>query len=105
MNPTRSPTQARFPPSTPGHSIDVLDQVRAYRRLPIVGDDYFSTKCWNENYAQQNDGTLIDGDTENGFVADPVDLVLSGPHFYVANPLYQTPIRVCQNTRAYERSI
>jgi hypothetical protein len=73
------------------------------RRLADMTNGYTSTVMWDETM-QQNDGTIVrrpPGD--NSFPALPEDSVLSGPHFFVALPLYQTPMRVCNTHRAYER--
>ena len=52
---------------------------------------------------QQHDGTISRRPVgDNGFVSSPEDWVLSGPHFYLANPFNQTPKRVCETHRAYD---
>jgi len=57
---------------------------------------------WNEKNAQ-DDGTIARrDDDDNGFPDSPSDLILSGPHFGVANPSFQTPRRVCRTHRAYD---
>jgi hypothetical protein len=81
----------------------VLDKLAAYpRRLADLGDDYFSTQHWNEKLSQ-DDGTIhrrTSGD--NGFVTDTSDWVLSGPHFFLANPFNKTPRRVCTANGHYD---
>jgi hypothetical protein len=42
------------------------------------------------------------GDQQDGFAGSPYDLILSGPHFGVANPLFQTPRKICRTHRAYD---
>jgi hypothetical protein len=70
--------------------------------LTDVGDEYVSSEMWHETM-QQKDGTIRRRkETDTGFVTDSADLILSGPHFYVANPLHQTPMRVCRTHRAYD---
>ena len=52
---------------------------------------------------QQKDGTIhrrTSGD--NGFVTDASDWVLSGPHFFLANPFNKTPRRVCTANGHYD---
>ena len=54
---------------------------------------------------QQKDGTIhrrTSGD--NGFVTDTSDWVLSGPHFFLANPFNKTPRRVCTANGHYDQS-
>jgi hypothetical protein len=97
--------RARLPTIHAGLLINVLVKLASYpRRLSNLGDDYFTTPstCWNEVNAQM-DGTIsrrVRGD--NGFASNTQNWILSGPHFYLANPLHQTPKRVCETHRAYE---
>jgi hypothetical protein len=71
----------------------------AERRLGDYGDnDYFATFHFNETYAQQ-DGTISRSTQFPGKIGD---LILSGPHFYVGNPWYKTPRRVCSSNKAYD---
>lgn len=96
--------RARLPALHAGALSSVLAKLAAYpRRLADVGDGYFSTVMFDETYSQR-DGTLSRRpSTDPGFVATPHDWVLSGPHFFVANPFHQTPMRVCNTHRAYEK--
>ena len=51
---------------------------------------------------QQKDGTITRralGD--NRFPSQPVDLIISGPHFQLGNPVFQTPKAICNTRRAY----
>ena len=58
---------------------------------------------WNEVNAQ-DDGTLARRlAVDKSFPEVPYGWVLSGPHFMVANPFHQTPMRVCNTHRAYEK--
>ncbi|MCP5233840.1 MAG: class I SAM-dependent DNA methyltransferase [Zoogloeaceae bacterium] len=101
----RTPARrARLPALHAGALSSVLQKLAAYpRRLADLGDDYFSTVMFDETYSQR-DGTLIRRPTsDTGFPASPEDWVLSGPHFFVANPFHQTPMRVCNTHRAYEK--
>ncbi len=97
------PRQARLPALHAGALSSVLAKLAAYpRRLADMGDDYFSTEMWHETM-QQHDGTISRRPVgDNGFVSSPEDWVLSGPHFYLANPFNQTPKRVCETHRAYD---
>lgn len=62
-------------------------------------DDYFTLEMWHETGAQK-DGTIR---RETGFVGRPEDFVLSGPHFYVGNPLNKTPRAICDSNKAYDQ--
>ena len=96
--------RARLPALHAGALNSVLAKLAAYpRRLADVGEGYFSTVMFDETYAQQ-DGTISRRPTTDpGFAATPHDWVLSGPHFFVTNPFHQTPMRVCNTHRAYEK--
>ena len=60
---------------------------------------YFSTQHWNESTAQ--DDNTIKRQTQ--FPENTDRLILSGPHFFVANPYHQTPRAVCDTHRAYDK--
>ncbi len=69
------------------------------RRLGDLKSDYFTLEMWHESGAQR-DGTIR---RETGFVDLPSNLVLSGPHFFVGNPLNKTPRAVCDSNKAYDQ--
>jgi len=81
----------------------VLAKLAAYpRRLADLGEKCVSTEMWHETM-QQKDGTIVRRPTSDvGFPAGPEDWVLSGPHFFVANPLGKTPRSICNNPLAYD---
>lgn len=95
--------QARLPSV---HSRELVSVLRkfvdvAYRLGDLKGD-YYATVCFDETYAQR-DGTIRRrSGSEQGFVDAPSAFVLSGPHFYVGNPLSKTPKRVCETHKAYD---
>ena len=95
--------RARLPALHAGQLSSVLAKLAAYqRRLADLGEDYFSTVMFDEAYAPR-DGTIIrNADRSAPFAATPADWVLSGPHFSLANPLYQTPKAICATHRAYD---
>ncbi len=77
------------------HSIPVLNVLRKISeqetRLEKYKDEYVPTVMWDESKAQA--GGIITRRT--GFPEKLTDFVLSGPHFYVGNPLNKTPRRIC----------
>ncbi|WP_242675340.1 Eco57I restriction-modification methylase domain-containing protein [Phytopseudomonas dryadis] len=97
--PGTPPLLARLPAVHSRELISALEKF-AYvpRRLGDLKDDYFTTVCFDETYAQR-DGTIR---RETGFVASPADFVLSGPHFYVGNPFSKTPKAICETHKAYD---
>lgn len=96
-------TQARLPAVHSRELVSVLAKfARVPRRLGDLQDDYFTTVCFDETYAQR-DGTIRRrGKGEQGFVDAPAEFVLSGPHFYVGNPLNKTPRAVCTEKGHYD---
>jgi hypothetical protein len=101
--PGTPPRRARLPALHAGTLMGVLQKFAAYpRRLADLGEDYTSTEMWHETM-QQKDGTIrrrAAGD--DGFVTDAADWVLSGPHFFLANPFNKTPRRVCTANSHYD---
>ena len=101
--PGTPPRRARLPALHAGKLSSVLAKLVAYpRRLADLGDEYYSSGMWHETN-QQQDGTIIrNADRSAPFAKNTQDWVLSGPHFYLANPLHQTPKAICSTHRAYD---
>ena len=55
---------------------------------------------WNETNAQE-DGTI---ERHVHFADTTLDVIYSGPHIGVANPLFQTSRRICETHRAYDNT-
>lgn len=101
--PGTPPLRARLPALHAGALSAVLSKLAAYpRHFTDLNQEYFSTHHWNEKLAQ-DDGTIRRRSSSDvGFPKSSQDLVLSGPHFYVANPFYKTPRKNCNTPRAYD---
>jgi len=84
------------------HSEQILEVLRRFgeqsRRLGDKEEKYFTLEMWHETNAQE-DGTIK---RETQFIDDVEDWVLSGPHFFVATPLYKTPRRKCTSKGQYD---
>lgn len=95
--------RARLPALHAGALSSALGKLAAWpRRLADLGESYFSTQLWNEKLAQ-DDGTITRRPaSDDGFAATPEDWVLSGPHFFLANPFNKTPRKVCTANSHYE---
>lgn len=93
------PLEARLPAL---HATQLLAVLKKFAQQPQrLGDlqgEYFSTQHWNETGAQY-DGTIK---RETCFPQDPSQWILSGPHFFVGNPLYKTPREVCTLNSHYD---
>ncbi|MGS3174469.1 hypothetical protein [Aeromonas sanarellii] len=91
--------EARLPALHAKQLVAVLEKFAAQsQRLGDLQDEYFSTQHWNEVNAQ-TDGTIK---RQTQFPQTVADWVLSGPHFYVGNPLYNTPKAICDTHKAYD---
>jgi len=101
--PGTPPLQARLPAVHSRELVSVLEKfAHAPHRLGELSDDLYFTQHWNESIGQ-SDGTIRRRHREDqGFVVQPTGFVLSGPHFYVGNPLSKTPKRVCETHKAYD---
>jgi hypothetical protein len=101
--PGTSPLRARLPALHAGALSSVLTKLATYpRRLANLGHDYSATEMWHETM-QQKDGTISRRSLGDfGFPKTPTDWVLSGPHFFVANPHMKTPRKVCTEKGHYD---
>jgi len=92
------PQRARLPALHAKHLSSVLDKLAAFpRRISDLGNDYCLTPstCWNEKTAQ-DDGTIVRNINRSAPFPDALDdWVLSGPHFFLANPFNKTPRANC----------
>jgi hypothetical protein len=81
----------------------VLAKLAAWpQRLADLGESYTSTEMWHETMQQQDDTIVRRASTDDGFPAAPDDWVLSGPHFFLANPYNKTPRKVCTANGHYD---
>ncbi len=92
-------SEARLPAIHSTELVAVLEKfAHAPRKLGDLEGEYFATECWHES-GRQRDGTIR---RETSFVDSPGELILSGPHFYVGNPLNKTPRRVSTQNSHYD---
>ncbi|WP_287909198.1 hypothetical protein [Acinetobacter sp.] len=83
---------SRLPAIHSSELVKVLEKFALQKvKLFNLNGGYTSLEFWHETNAQ-NEG-IIERKTQ--FVNNIDDLILSGPHFYVANPLYKTPRAQC----------
>lgn len=98
------PRCTRLPALHAGALGSVLAKLAAYPyRLGDLSGDYFSTQHWNEKLAQDDDTISRRPLDDSGFVTSAADWVLSGPHFFIANPLNKTPRAVCIERSQYDQ--
>jgi hypothetical protein len=93
------PLQARLPVVHSKQLMQVLHKFAVQpQRLGDLKNSYVSTEMWHETNSQK-DSTIR---RETRFLDSVERWVLSGPHFHVGNPIYQTPKAVCNTPRAYD---
>ena len=91
--------QARLPALHSKELLAATEHIADYpRRVSNASGQHFATQHWNETL-QVDDGTIR---RETRFPSDIAELVLSGPHFFVASPLHKCPRRVCSSNKAYD---
>jgi len=91
------PEEARLPAVHTSQLRDAL-AVFASGHQPLAEIDHRSTDMWNESRAQ----TLGTIQRDTRFPERPAEWILSGPHFFVGNPCYKTPRRVCTEKGHYD---
>ena len=93
------PEEARLPAL---HSVELMEFLRKFaaqpRRLRDLAGQYGSPRILDETNSV-NDGTIR---RETRFPEGPSEWILSGPHFFVGNPLYKTPRRECRLNSHYD---
>lgn len=91
--------EARLPALHTQNLIDVLQKFSAQeQRLGNLAGKYLALEMWHETNSQK-EGT-IRRDTQ--FPESTKQLILSGPHFFAANPLNKTPRYPCKFNSDYD---
>jgi hypothetical protein len=96
--------KARLPSSLhAGKLLSVIEKMANYpAKLAFSCGKHFSSEMFHETYAK-HDGTIIRNEDRTAPFPSKYDsLILSGPHFHIANPFYQTPRSICDTRRAYD---
>ncbi len=68
------------------------------QKLFDVKQEFFATEMWHETNAQK-DGTMR---RNVHFPQNDFDIIYSGPHFWLSNPLFKTSRRVCELNSDYD---
>lgn len=85
---------ARLPVIHANQLLCVLECFATQRTtLDSLGSNIFSSQMWDETYAQ-NDGFIV---RDIHFPESSIDLIYSGSHIGVANPLFKTSRRNCSS--------
>lgn len=92
-------SQARLPAVHSRELVSVLKKFALQpKRLGDLKNEYYTLVMWDESGAQR-EGIIR---RETGFVKSVDELVLSGPHFFVGNPLNKTPREICTQNSHYD---
>jgi hypothetical protein len=97
--------RARIPAIHAGHLSSVLAKLANYsHRLGDISDEYYITPstCWNEKTSKDNGTIVRNADRSAPFAASPQDWIMSGPHFFLANPFNKTPRAICRINSDYD---
>ena len=90
--------QARLPVLHIKVFTEILSCFHTEQTLGKLGQNIFTTQMWQETGAQ-NDGTIR---RDVHFPLSLTDYIYSGPHFSIANPLFQASQRNCSTHRAFD---
>lgn len=84
------------------HSMAIFKVLRKFalldKKLASISNEYTAIEMWHETNAQK-DETIF---SNNHFPSDELNWILSGPHFYVANPFYKCPEVEYTNHHSYQ---
>ncbi len=91
---------ARLPSIHSAALLSPLERIaESYPKLCDEKANYFSTAMFDETKATKKTGLF---ERQTSFPSVLRDWVISGPHFYVANPVNKTPRAVCNTQNAYD---
>ncbi len=91
--------EARLPNLHSSEILGTLNKIAEFpNHLGSLEGHYDNTVMWDETN-RVKDGTIR---RETRFPARPGEWIVSGPHIYVANPLFKTPQTVCKEPNDYD---
>ena len=82
------------------HTIQLLQTISIFANAKqfVRDKDVFACEMWHETYSQ-NDDTIK---RKTIFPNKRIELICSGPHISVSNPLVKTPRRICNSKADYD---
>ncbi len=90
---------ARLPAIHTSQLTSVLEKFASQpKKLSSLANSYLSLEMWHETNAQKD--KTIERTTK--FANNSRELIISGPHFFVGRPFYNTPQNVCNTNRSYD---
>lgn len=96
-------SRARLPAVHASTLNRVLGKISKWPRRLADVPSHHKTQMWDEAGAQRERLIVRRSRDDNAFPNVTEDSIISGPHIGVANPLFQTPMRVSVTHRAYDR--
>jgi hypothetical protein len=101
--PTTFYRRARLPALHAGALTSILTKLAAFpHRLADLQASCLTTEMWHETMQQKDETISRRFGDDKSFPKNPSDLILSGPHFFLANPIYKTPRLLCGTPLAYD---
>lgn len=84
------------------HSVEIYEVIKCFasqkHRLADIKKHIIISQMWNETGAQK-DGSLV---RDVHFASEASDVIYSGAHIGVGNPIYKTSQRICETHRAFD---
>lgn len=79
---------------------ELLETIQRFADYPNVlrNVEIYMSEMWHETYAQ-NDGTIRRNTT---FPSEKLEMICSGPHIAVGNPVFKTPRAICEEKGDYD---
>lgn len=94
--------QARLPQVHAQELLAVIEKFAAApRKLMDLRGEYYTTEMFHESNGQR-DGIVTRKDNPSYQPQSSEDWVLSGPHFFLGTPHYQTPYSACTTNNSYD---
>ena len=91
--------EARLPALHTNRLKEVIKKFEQYpQKLRQIENDYFYTAMLDESISK-NDGIIFE---ETKFIDEPKNYIIKGPHFFAANPYYQTPQKNYSHNSHYD---
>jgi len=84
------------------HSTEILNVFKKLSSLNKTLNDYYCFVSEGLHETGSQDEGIIKRETKFPKIGLKYQFIYSGPHTYLANPIYQTPLENCSSHRAYE---
>jgi hypothetical protein len=95
--------EARFIQPFTSQTLEIFKQLASFPKVAAALIDSEGKPTWQMAPHWHESGEQKAGTIERRTAFRPIDqMVIQGPLFYVSNPLYKTPKRVCNTNKAYE---